>query len=108
MPAWMTSLLRELVAVPMAVSRWNHAAGGAAALGTLLALLLSSVPLVNAVGAALLVGLIPLPTQAMLRRMGFDARLERAADVLSLTLAIPLAGALPAALLVAAWSKEGR
>ncbi len=101
---WSTLALPAGLAIATS-SRWNHAAGGAAALGTLLALLLSSVPLVNAVGAALLVGLIPLPTQAMLRRMGFDARLERAADVLSLTLAIPLAGALPAALLVAAWSK---
>ena len=47
--------------------------------------------------------LATLAAQALLRWTGFDARLERAADVAALAAAILLAAALPAALAVSVW-----
>ena len=86
-----------------AASRWSHAASAAVALGAAAAYLsIGGIPL-HAVLAAALVGLMPMPVQALLRLLGFDPRLERATDVLALTLSVLLAGALPGALLVALW-----
>jgi PAS domain S-box-containing protein len=86
-----------------AASRWSYAAGAAAALGTCIALISTGVAPVHALLAAALVGLVPVPAQALLRLLGFDPRLERPADVLALALSVLMAGAFPAALLVAIW-----
>jgi PAS domain-containing protein len=86
-----------------AASRWSYAAGAAAALGTCTALISTGVAPVHALLGAALVGLVPVPAQALLRLLGFDPRLERPADVLALALSVLVAGAFPAALLVAIW-----
>lgn len=57
----------------------------------------------SAAVAGLTLALAALLAHAALDRAGFDARLERAGDVLALVLAVVLAAALPAALIVAAW-----
>jgi hypothetical protein len=71
-----------------------------------LAYLGTGTALLHAVLATALITAMTLPVQAMLRLLGFDPRLERAADVLALSLAVLLAGALPGALLVALWMES--
>ncbi len=84
-----------------ASSRWSHAAGAASALGACLAFLSTGAPALQALLAATLVGLAPIPAQYVLRRLDFDARLERARDVFALALAVLLAAGLLGALVVA-------
>ncbi len=89
-----------------AASRWGPTASAAVALGAAMAYLGTGAALLHAVLATALITAMTLPARAMLRLLGFDPRLERAADVLALSLAVLLAGALPGALLVALWMES--
>jgi diguanylate cyclase (GGDEF)-like protein/PAS domain S-box-containing protein len=55
-----------------------------------------------ALGTAVVIGAATI-AQLTLKRMDFDARLERASDLAALTGAVLLAAALPAALVVSSW-----
>lgn len=99
---WNAIALPAGLAVAVA-ARWGRQATMGAVLGTLLALVGSGLDVVAVTTAVAAVALMPLLTQPLLQRLGFERRLERAADIAALTLAVAVAGALPGALLVAIW-----
>ena len=83
--------------------RWGRLAMAACVVGMTVALLalglpagLTALAAVTSAGAALL-------AQGALRRLRFDARLERAGDIGALAFAVLVAAALPAALALGAW-----
>lgn len=83
--------------------RWGRPVLAGVAAGVFVALLGLGLSWPTAtLGAAVLV-LAALAAHAALSWAGFDARLERAGDVLALTLAVVLVAALPAALAMATW-----
>jgi len=86
-----------------AVWRWGRWMPAAAAAGVVLALLAGAAPWPDAALAALIVGLAPLIVNRLLLQLGFDAHLQRPIDLLLVASVVPLAGALPAALLAASW-----
>jgi diguanylate cyclase (GGDEF)-like protein/PAS domain S-box-containing protein len=86
-----------------AIWRWGRAVLAGAAAGVALVLLGSGQSAGWAGVAALAVVLAPLAVQALLLGLGFDRRLERAADVARLAGAVVFAGALPAAAIMAGW-----
>ena len=83
--------------------RWGRGALLGASTGLLLALIGLSLPWGLALLAAVVSTTSALLAQLALRRLGFDARLERAADVGALTIATLGAAALPAALALGVW-----
>lgn len=86
-----------------ALWRWNRPVLAGVALGTFVALLGSGMKLGPAIVGTAAVVLAPLMAQALMVRLDFDLRFERAQDVGVLVLAVVLGAALPAALGVAAW-----
>ena len=86
-----------------ALMRWGPAVLIGAAIGTLAALLGSGMAPADALAGALAVVLAAGLALALLRRLDFDIRLERAYDVGVLALAVVLGAALPATLAVATW-----
>ena len=84
--------------------RWGRGAAAGAAAGLLLALLSMGVPAGLSVLSAGTVGLGSELAQMLLRRLRFDARIERTADVAALATAALLAMALTPAVVVAAWT----
>ncbi len=82
--------------------RWGGAAGAAAALGLWAALLSLSLPWLLATLAAVLVAACSVLAREALRRLQFDARLERPADVTALSGAVVFSLA-PVAVLVSPW-----
>jgi diguanylate cyclase (GGDEF)-like protein/PAS domain S-box-containing protein len=86
-----------------ALSRWGAIVLLGAVLGTGAALLGSGMPLADATVGALAMGLAAFLAHGLMRRLDFDARLERPADVAVLTLGVVVGAALPATLALAAW-----
>ncbi|HLL12637.1 MAG TPA: EAL domain-containing protein [Rubrivivax sp.] len=86
-----------------ALWRWGRAALAACVLGMAGALLALGLPPGFTALAAFTCGGAALLAEAALRRMRFDARLERAADIAALAGSVVLAAALPAALALGAW-----
>ena len=86
-----------------AVWRWGRPVLVGVAAGVFVALLGLGLPWTVATLAPLVLVLTTLAAQSALRWTGFDARLERAADVAALVAAVLLAAALPAALAVSVW-----
>ncbi|MDP1650423.1 MAG: EAL domain-containing protein [Rubrivivax sp.] len=83
--------------------RWGRPVLAGVAAGVVVALLGLGLPWSTAaLGAGVLV-LAALAAHAALSWAAFDARLERAGDVLALALAVVLAAALPAALALTTW-----
>ncbi|MDO9075101.1 MAG: EAL domain-containing protein [Rubrivivax sp.] len=80
--------------------RGGRAAWGGTVLGLLAALLSLRLPFGQALLATLAVAGATLLAHRLLRRLGFDARLERGADVAALAAAAVLAAAWPVALVV--------
>ena len=87
-----------------ASARWGLSVGSGAIVGVLLALLAAGAPIPAAMLAAVVVGAAPLLTHGVLQRLGFDPRLERPSDLLSLAGVIWVTAALPGALAVAVWT----
>jgi len=83
--------------------RWGRPMLAGVATGVFMAMLGIGLPWSTAALGALAVTLAALSSSAALAWLDFDARLERAGDVLALVLAVVFAAALPAALLMAAW-----
>ncbi len=83
--------------------RWGRKVLIGVAVGTSAALLGAGMGLGEAIVGTCVVALAPMLAYAIMRRLEFDARFERAADVWVLTLAVVLGAAVPAALAVAAW-----
>ncbi|CAD5367218.1 Diguanylate cyclase [Rubrivivax sp. A210] len=84
--------------------RWGRWMLPAAAAGVALALLGTGAPWGAAGLAAVIVGGAPLLVNLLLQQFGFDAHLERPIDLLLVATVVPLAGALPSALLAASWA----
>jgi diguanylate cyclase (GGDEF)-like protein/PAS domain S-box-containing protein len=83
--------------------RWGRWVLLGVAVGTLVALLGSGMSAGGAIAGTGVVVLAPMLAHAIMRRLEFDARFERPADVAVLALAVVLGAAVPAALAVAAW-----
>ncbi len=83
--------------------RWGRSVLAGVAVGTLVALIGTGVALGPSLVGTAVVVLAPLLAHAVMQRMDFDARLDRASDVAILVLAVVCAAALPAALAVATW-----
>ena len=82
-----------------ALARWGWRTLWGAPLGAFVALLGLGPTFGTAVLGAAAVAAVAAAAWAMLQRVGFDPRLERARDGLALTAALPLAALLPAAML---------
>lgn len=82
---------------------WGPRALAGAAAGLLLALVGMGLAWVPSLLATLALGGGALLARGALRRVGFDARLERASDLAWLLCAVLLAAALPAALVLSVW-----
>ncbi|MBP6764031.1 MAG: EAL domain-containing protein [Rubrivivax sp.] len=91
-----------------ASARWGLSVGSGAIVGVLLALLAAGAPIPAAMLAAVVVGAAPLLTHGVLQRLGFDPRLERPSDLLSLAGVIWVTAALPGALAVAVWATAAK
>jgi diguanylate cyclase (GGDEF)-like protein/PAS domain S-box-containing protein len=83
--------------------RWGRPVLAGVAAGVLVALLGLGLPASLALFATGVLVLAALSAVAALQWAGFDARLERAGDVLALSAVVVLAAALPAALALAVW-----
>ena len=83
--------------------RWNALVHLPIALGVALALASSGASLAWVGLGTAVVSVAALVAQQALRRMDFDARLDRASDLATLTGAVVLAASLPAALVLATW-----
>ncbi len=83
--------------------RWGLAAFAGSLVGLLLALLSLRTPIPLALFGTAAAGCGAQSASAALRRLRFDARLERGADVAALAIAVLFAAALPMALAMAAW-----
>jgi diguanylate cyclase (GGDEF)-like protein/PAS domain S-box-containing protein len=83
--------------------RWGLGVLAGVAVGTLVALLGSGMGGWPATLGAAVVVMAALLAHAIMKRLDFDARFERPADVGILALAVVCGAALPAALAVAAW-----
>ncbi len=86
-----------------ALLRWGPPVLVGAVVGTFVALLGSGMPLTDAAAGAMAMGLAALLAHALMRRLDFDARLERSVDVGVLALGVIVGAALPATLALAAW-----
>jgi diguanylate cyclase (GGDEF)-like protein/PAS domain S-box-containing protein len=84
--------------------RWGKGALAAALLGMWAGLLSLAEPAPEAGLAIAATAAGALLASVALRRLRFDERLERAADVASLSLAVPLGAALPMALALGPWA----
>jgi len=87
--------------------RWGRSVLAGVAVGVFVALLGLGLPWATAAVAAVVLVLAALSANAALSWAGFDARLERAGDVLALAMSVVLAAALPAALAMTAWLTAG-
>jgi diguanylate cyclase (GGDEF)-like protein/PAS domain S-box-containing protein len=83
--------------------RWGRWVLAGVAVGTFVALLGAGMRLGEAMAGTGVVVLAPMLAHAIMRRLEFDARFERPADVAVLALAVVLGAAVPAALAVASW-----
>jgi diguanylate cyclase (GGDEF)-like protein/PAS domain S-box-containing protein len=86
-----------------ALMRWGPAVLVGAVVGTAIALLGSGMRPLDALVGALAMGLAALLAHTLMRRLDFDARLERGIDVAVLVVGVVLGAALPATLALAAW-----
>jgi diguanylate cyclase (GGDEF)-like protein/PAS domain S-box-containing protein len=86
-----------------ALTRWGPAVLVGAVVGTFIALLGSGMRIGDAAVGALAMGLAAMLAHGLMRRLDFDARLERASDVGVLALGVIVGAALPATLALAAW-----
>ena len=102
LPPWTAMALPAGLALA-AFWRGGRPAWGGAVLGLFVAMLSLRVPMGLSVLAAGFVGVGTGAGHLLLRRLRFDARLERAADVAALCAAAVVATALPAAAIVAVW-----
>jgi diguanylate cyclase (GGDEF)-like protein/PAS domain S-box-containing protein len=84
--------------------RFGRATLVGVALGCLAALPGLGWSLATSVTAALGLAAAAIGNQALLRRLRFDARLERATDIVSLAAAVVIGGALPLALAASGWA----
>ena len=83
--------------------RWGRRVLLGVAVGTLVALLGTGMPPGAAFMGAAVVVLAPLLAYMLMRRLGFDPRIERPGDIAILALAALGGAALPAALALATW-----
>jgi diguanylate cyclase (GGDEF)-like protein/PAS domain S-box-containing protein len=81
--------------------RWGPVTFAAALLGALVSQLGLGQPVLQALGAAATLGASAWTARVLLRAASFDARLERARDIAGLVVMLPLAAAVPVALLAA-------
>ncbi len=102
LPPWAAMTLPAGLALA-ASRRWGPAPALGACVGLWAALMGLGVPLLAGAGCAAAVGLGAALAERLLRRIGFDARLERPVDLAALGGAAVFALALPAAAAIAPW-----